>query len=418
MKKILTIIITFIIGFDFSHCQTLTYQAFIDSVVANNQGYRAEQLNVPISEAQLKASRSIQNPSLSVEYGNNSDWGIQMGQSLDIGITQPVTFGVVAARKKVAKNEMAIASSNLDDYLLNLKAEATESFIDALQARELSDIAGQTFENMHRLATGDSLRFVKGDISELDMLQTRIEAKMAQQEYLDAQSAYHNALVTLDLYAGQPHHGSKAINGHLSNPNIDYTLEELTNIALQYRPDLQSAHRSVSLAESQAKLTRRERIPEAELSLGISLNSKVRNEEAPAPEFIGYTAGLSVPLPFSNANKGNIRTSQLTVQQSQLQADALEKQILSEIIQAYNNYQIAKHNANTYSNELVSDAETILKGRLYAYQRGETSLIEVLSAQETYNQVRKSHTEALHQCMTAWVELQKATGRLEIVIKD
>ena len=106
------------------------------------------------------------------------------------------------------------------------------------------------------------------------------------------------------------------------------------------------------------------------------------------------------------------------MQQSRLQADALENQILSEIIQAHNSYQIAKRNAETYSSELVSDAETILEGRLYAYQRGETSLIEVLSAQETYNQVRKSHSEALHQCMIAWVELQKATGRLEIVIKD
>ena len=173
MKKIFIILISFF-SFQLSIAQTLSYRQFIDTVLSNNQAYRAEQLNVPISEAQFKAARSVQNPSLSVEYGNNGDWGIQMGQTLDIGLSQPITFGVVKARKQVAAGERDIAASNLDEYLLNLKAEATASFIDALLARDLSDIARQTFENMQSLASGDSLRFAKGDIAELDMLQTRI----------------------------------------------------------------------------------------------------------------------------------------------------------------------------------------------------------------------------------------------------
>ncbi len=146
--------------------QSLTYKPFIDSVMNNNQAYRAEKLNVPISEALYKASKVIPNPSLSATYGNNSDWGIQMGQSVELELSQPITFGVISARKRVAKNEAKIASTNLEDYLLNLKAEATVGFIETLLARDLSHIAYQTFENMQRLATGDSLRFVKGAISE------------------------------------------------------------------------------------------------------------------------------------------------------------------------------------------------------------------------------------------------------------
>ena len=62
--------------------QSLTYKSFIDSVMNNNIAYRAEKLNVPISEALYKASKALQNPSFSASYGNNSDWGIQMGQSV------------------------------------------------------------------------------------------------------------------------------------------------------------------------------------------------------------------------------------------------------------------------------------------------------------------------------------------------
>lgn len=396
--------------------QSLTYKPFIDSVMNNNQAYRAEKLNVPISEALYNASKAIPNPSFSASYGNNSDWGIQMGQFVEMELSQPITFGVISARKRVAKNEAKIASTNLEDYLLNLKAEATVGFIETMLARDLSYIAHQTYDNMQRLATGDSLRFVKGDISEYDMLQTRIEARMAQQEYLSAVASYHNALVVLDLYTGNPNRGTSGIEGHLANPDKDYTLAELTDIALRHRPDLKSAQQSVSLAESQARLVKRERLPEVELSLGVSINSEVRNEIAPAPKYTGYTAGLSLPLPFSNANKGNIKASQLSIQQSQLQAEALENHMISEIMQALNNYHMAQRNARTYTEELIHDAEKILQGRLYAYQRGEIALIEVLAAQETYNQVRKNYAEALSQCMTAWVELQKVTGLLEIEI--
>ena len=396
--------------------QSLTYKPFIESVMSNNQAYCAEKLNVPISEALYKASKAIQNPSLSATYGNNSDWKKQMGQSVELEVSQPITFGVISARKQVAKNEAKIASTNLDDYLLNLKAEATVSFIEALLARDLSLIANQTYQNMQRLASGDSLRFVKGDISEYDMLQTRIEARMAQQDYLSTVASYNNCLVALDLYTGNPTRGTSAIEGQLSNPNKDYTIAELTEIAQRNRPDLKSALQSVTLAESQARLVKRERLPEVELSLGMSINSEVRNEIAPAPKYTGYTAGVSMPLPFSNTNKGNIRASQLSIQQSQLQAEALENQMISEIMQALNNYHMAQRNAKTYTEELIHDAEKILQGRIYAYQRGETSLIEVLAAQETYNEVRKNYTEALSQCMTAWVELQKVTGLLEIEI--
>lgn len=396
--------------------QSLTYKPFIDSVMNNNQAYRAEKLNVPITEALYKASKAIQNPSFSATYGNNSDRKMQMGQSVELEVSQPVTFGVISARKQVARNEAKIASTNLDDYLLNLKADATASFIEALLARDLSQIAYQTYENMQRLATGDSLRFIKGDISEYDMMQTRLEARMAQQDYLSAVASYNNSLVTLDLYTGNPNRGTSSIEGQLANPNKDYTIVELTEIALKHRPDLKSAQQSVSLAESQARLVKRERLPEVELSLGMSINSEVRNEIAPAPRYTGYTAGISMPLPFSNTNKGNIKASQLSIQQSQLQAEALENQMISEIMQALNNYHMAKQNAKTYTEELIHDAEMILKGRLYAYQRGETSLIEVLAAQETYNEVRKNYAEALSQCMKAWVALQKVTGLLDIEI--
>ena len=54
--------------------------------------------------------------------------------------------------------------------------------------------------------------------------------------------------------------------------------------------------------------------------------------------------------------------------------------------------------------------EKVLDGKLYAYQRGETSLLEVLNAQHTYNEIQEAYAECLHDCMVALTELQRAAG--------
>lgn len=414
MKKYLTIYLLLSIAAVAAEAQTLSYREFIDSVMGRNHSLLAEKMNIPIGEAQLKAARSIPNPSLSAEYGNNSDWSIAMGQSLSFGIEQTITPGVTVARKHVAGAELTKAELTVAEYELTLKAEATAKYLDALLARELKEVARQTMEHMQMLADGDSVRYAKGDISQLDMLQTRLEARMARQDYLSASAEYANILVELDAMMGNVRRGSQAVEGTLEKTTGGTTLLELLENAKSNRPELHSAEQEIVLAQSQQKLARRERLSEIDLSLGVSLNSRVANEEAPAPEFVGYTVGVGVPLPFSNANKGVIKANKLAVQQAELSRDAMVTQIETEVRQAYNNYLLAQQNTRTYSTQLITDAETILQGRLYAYQRGETTLLEVLTAQQTYNEVMSNYYEALHNHLTALVEMQRVAGNIDI----
>ena len=85
MKRI-SVISILILSMQGLLAQSINYKTFMDSVMNKNQAYRAEKLNIPISEALYKASKVLPNPSLSASYGNNSDWGIQMGQSVEIEV--------------------------------------------------------------------------------------------------------------------------------------------------------------------------------------------------------------------------------------------------------------------------------------------------------------------------------------------
>jgi outer membrane protein TolC len=59
-------------------------------------------------------------------------------------------------------------------------------------------------------------------------------------------------------------------------------------------------------------------------------------------------------------------------------------------------------------------ASDVLNGKIYSYQRGETSLLEVLNAQRTFNEIQSAYYEALFNRAAALVNLEKSAGIWDI----
>lgn len=390
--------------------QTLNYKSYIDSIRRNNADYVAEKLNVAISQAELSAARTTDDPSVSLEYGNNSDWSIAMGQSASVEISKSLPLGKLAARAGVARQQLKVSQDAFDDYWRNLKADATIDYYNALLAKELLIIDSQAFQNISALASGDSLRFVKGEISEIDMLQSRLEQYRSQQELNSRQTDFINALVVLDERCGKPARGTRSIEGRLEVPTRMFSLQQLLDQALTGRSDLRVAEGSVQLALQQNRLDLRERRSDVELALGASYNTAVLNEEAPAPQFVGYSIGLTIPLPVSSVNSGVRQAGTLRHQQAQMQHQSVRNSIQGEVTRAYNDYQQSLQKVKAYNEVLMVNARQVLEGKLYAYQRGDTSLLEVLTAQHTYIEILQEYATCLYDSMVALTELERSVG--------
>ena len=150
------------------------------------------------------------------------------------------------------------------------------------------------------------------------------------------------------------------------------------------------------------------------LNVGFAHNTVALNEEAPSPKHNTISAGISIPLKFSNANKGELRAAQYSEQQAAAQYDAVLLQIRKEVEQCYNSYISACRQAELYKNSTFADAATILEKKKYSYARGETSLLEVLDAQRTANGVYQNYYEALYNANASLVELYRAVGIWEL----
>ncbi len=390
--------------------QSLDYNTFINRVMRNNLEYAVAQLDRSVSEADLKAARKFTDPTFSAEYGNNSDWDIMMGQSFSFELGKTISFGKRSARIQVARHNLDATDAGLKQFAFTLRAEATLAYVDALLARDMALVGLENMNNMQSLYYGDSIRNATGDLSEVDVMQSRLEANMASQEYQALRVDYRNALVELSQLMGDTLFTVDTIVGTLAVPAHLFSLDRLLKNADSLRFDIVQQQHLELMAESELKQVRRERMPDIDLALGVNWNSRVRNEEAPAPEYVGYTIGLGIPLPFSNMNRSDVRSSQYKAQQAHLQTDIVRRQARAEIVKAYNSYQSAVSRMSQFSTSIMNDAQLVLQGKIYAYNRGETSLLEVINAQHTYNEMRQSYAECLHQCVTALIELEHSAG--------
>ena len=340
-----------------------------------------------------------------------------MGEGVEVELSKTFSFGKRGANISLARSESELTEALLADYFRNLRADATIAYMEALKQHELYKVKENAYENIRALAESDSIRFSLGQIREVDATQSRVEAGVLRNELLQAGAELKNAFSNLNLLTGTFSMDT------LFHPEAELRMEprnfilvDLITAASEGRTDLVAALKNKEVAARALKVARRERNTDVDLSIAVSRNARVYNEEAPAPPFTGVTAGIAVPLKFSNFNKGTVRAARYREQQAEAQYKQALLQVQTEVMQAYRNYQSFAEQVNHYEDGLLRQAREVMDGKIYSYNRGEVSLLEVLDAQRTYDEVQAQYIETLFNYSSALVELERSAGIWDIEI--
>ena len=264
---------------------------------------------------------------------------MQMGRSVAVELSKTFAFGKRGANIDLAKSEKALNEALLTDYFHRLRAEATLAYLEALKQSELYAVKKDSYDNIRRLAESDSIRFKLGKISDVDAVQSKLEADIACNDFLQAQAELFNSFSSLGLWTGffqQDLIYDPA--GKLQMQERLFDAGQLLQTALANRADLAAALKNVDVAKKELKVTQRERNMDFDLSLGYNYNTEVRNEIAPAPKFNGVTVGLAVPLKFSNTNKGAVLAAEFRKQQAELNYRQAELEVQTSVMQSLRQY--------------------------------------------------------------------------------
>ena len=377
--------------------QDISFTEYLNRVGKSNLGYLAERLNVSIADAETVAQKVLPDPELEFEAGSDN-FSLGLSYSLELGNKR-------GNRIRLARSRAELEKLLLEQGFQDLRADAADLFFEAILQRELLGVQNRSYQYMLQLSQSDSLRYAAGEITENDARQSKLEAMTLLNAVYTQEAAYQSALVMLNRRMGATADTLNIPLGNWEELSRDFALAELISAGLDNRIDLLAAQKSTEVSTREYKLTRAERRPDIALSASYE-----RDWHGFFPPVRSAIGGVSVPLKFSNVNKGAIKAAKLRITQSEVRERDMELQIQAEIHQAWYNYEAEKKKVFQYKAGVLEDSRKVLDGMVYKYKRGETNILDVLVAQRTYNEVQQGYLETMKGYAASLVELERACG--------
>ncbi|MCC8173667.1 MAG: TolC family protein [Odoribacter sp.] len=313
--------------------------------------------------------------------------------------------GKHTARVKLAREETEFERLALKHFFRELQAEAAEAFVEALIEREVLLSKISSYQYMQQLSISDSIRYQLGEISENDARQSYIEAVTLLNEVFEQEAVYKNVLLQMQQFTGRMSETLFKPVGYWNVLNKTYNLNELVNTAIENRADLIAFEKQIAVSQQNYRLVKAERKPNIDLMVGYE-----KDWGGILPRANILKGGITIPLKFSNFNKGELKASQFMIEKTQVEYQDALLQVQTEVASALYDYEALDKQLTHFTEDLVENARKVMEGVTYMYQRGETGIIEVLIAQRDYNEIREDYFQKSKEYVNALIQLEKSCG--------
>jgi len=230
---------------------------------------------------------------------------------------------------------------------------------------------------------------------------------------LTAQSSLQQRLFDLALLMGR---NDRPVfpRGNLDLAPRRFVLNQLVSRAMATRGDIEAARQALASAKAQLETVKANRWPDLTLQGDYAHFTSSTNLIDPSPAWDAVFVGLSIPLPASNLNTGQLDAAHTSELQAARVLHATQLRAEMEVRRAFERYSIAQDRVCQYTKEILSDADEAYAAR---NQQGPSStLLEIIDIQRAYNEVYLDYFNALNERAQALIDLERAANMWDIYL--
>lgn len=377
---------------------------FLSQVEKYNLDLQTQQLNTPILEGLATAARLYPDPVLGAVYGGDmshhkqpTTWSAGLSQTILLG-------GKIGARTAVADSAVRRSDAQLADFLRKLRADAAREFVDTLAQSLVVRFHYQALRRAEDLLPDESAPGLAHRAVRVNLLRSHIAILDERDALLTAQSTLRQKLFHLALLMGRDDQLAYP-RGNLDMAPRHFVRDELIANALASRPDIKAARQDLEGAKAQLQLVQANRWPDLTLQGNYAHFTRSTNLVDPSPAWDGAFMALSIPLPVSNLNTGELEAAHNSDLQIARVLHAAQLRAEMEIQEAFERYSLAVDRVEEYSQEILRDAEEVYEARKQEGASG--SMLEILDAQRAYNEVYIDYFKALREQAQALIDLER-----------
>ena len=375
----------------------LTLPSALDLADKQNLDLAAARRRRAVALAGVQIARQRPNPSLSFEALRDSPHEALL-------FDQPLEFGPKRGRRiEVARQEGALTEVEIGTLARQVRRSTREAFYRALLTRAESERLARVVHLAERLEQIARERFEAGAVPQLEVMQAGLEVSRAQADLQVAEQREKVSLSQLNALLNEPASTPWELAGRLEDAKPLPSLPELIERASQSNPELQRLAQEQKIEQSRRGLLKAERIPNLGLQFGTDFNAP--------PDFrAGPRGQLSLELPLFTRNQGQIAQSFAYQQVLDAEAKATERMVTARVEAGYFDLQAQQTQVELYRDKLLPIARQVESMAAESYRAGKTSILAVLQAQQSVQDVERSYLESLFALQSNYASLEETVG--------
>lgn len=373
--------------------------------MANNPTLEQAAAGVEVERGSLQQAGLYPNPQ--VGYVNGTSNRSTEKQSNGAFFSQEfVTAGKLKKAQAWEANEVNKVAWDLEAQRTRVMTDVRIRYFDVLGAqhsvrtlKKLEQLADRGRQTVQQLYEGKAA-------SRADVLQAKIQLETVRVSLDEAIERHRAAWQQLANVIGLADLPMAALDGTLDGelPTLDQ--QQAWERLLASSPQLRSAEAERDHAYSEMELAESQAVPNVTLQM-VAEYDRAANAST-------LSSLVALPLPVFNRNQGNIyrASSDIRVANSEIERTKLVlRDLLSD---SFRRYQTNLKQAQRFHSTILPDAQENLDLVEKGYRAGESSLLEVLTARQTYFEAELAYLDALTEVrkVSAEIEGLQLTGGL------
>jgi outer membrane protein TolC len=404
---------------------TITLQDALQRAKLNDPQYRSAITDLGLAREDRVQARAGLLPN--VNYNNSFIY------------TQGTGVPSVAASKYIANNgvheyisqadvHQALSLTNFADYRKSsaalaearAKAEiATRGLVVTVTQSYYGLVVAQRKYATAQRAAAEAARFLDisqklengGEVAHADVIKAKIQSQQQQRDLQEAQLDMERARLDLAVLVFPDFNQDYTVVDDLQTPEPLPSFAEVEVAGKKNNPELRAALGAFEAANHEVTAAWGGLLPALSVDYFYGIDSNKFAIRTDGVRNLGYSAVATLQIPIFSwgSDRSKLKQAELRRDQAHVELTHAQRQLLSHLRQFYSEAETARSEMESLASSAEIAAESMRLTTL-RYQAGESTVLEVVDAQNTLTLARNAYDDGQSRYRVAVANLQTLTG--------
>lgn len=278
--------------------------------------------------------------------------------------------------------------------------------------------AERKYANMQR-AAAEASRFLDisqklekgGEVAHADVIKAAIQAQQVQRDLQEAKIGMERSRLDLAVLLFPDFNQNFTVVDDMQTPEPLPTFAEIEAAGKKNSPDLRAALAAYQMSRHEVTAAWGGLLPSLSLDYFYGIDSNQFAVKTNGVRNVGYStvATLQIPIFSWGSDRSKLKQAELRRDQAHIELTFAQKQLLSHLREFFSEAETSRSEMESLASSADMAAES-MRLTTMRYQAGESTVLEVVDAQNTLTQARNAYDDGQSRYKVAIANLQTLTG--------